>query len=259
MCVNAVLQGASLHALRQLEEELLKRFEVPSFGELQLPAGCKTLLSALESQDELAAALTGYADAWDCGAVPLEDVLRVVTQALINLRHGARGRNKTHSEGGHGRPRYLLNVTAVALEPHEPFAVADGRQAPHFLLHRSCLPQKSHKGATKYVEPPKGFAASSETNSANMVVILLLKHVSPAGAITRAVSAALCSHFKVAHVLRLGYGPVQGLMREAEETAGLAATPSGPPQGADATAPAITGGTACWSALALTSNGKLGL
>jgi hypothetical protein len=93
------LQGASLHALWQLESALLKRFEVPSFQSLQLPSGCSSLLSVLAAQDELAAALTGYADAWDCGAVPYESVLRVVQQALASMRHGTRGRSRSATTG----------------------------------------------------------------------------------------------------------------------------------------------------------------
>lgn len=93
------LQGASLHALWQLESALLKRFEVPSFQALQLPSGCSSLLSVLAAQDELAAALTGYADAWDCGAVPYESVLRVVQQALASMRHGTRGRSRSATTG----------------------------------------------------------------------------------------------------------------------------------------------------------------
>lgn len=76
------VQGASLHALWQLEGALLKRFEAPSFQALQLPGGSSSLLAVLAAQDELAAAVTGYADAWDCGAVPYEAVLGVVQQAL---------------------------------------------------------------------------------------------------------------------------------------------------------------------------------
>lgn len=91
-----MLQGASLHALWQLEVALLKRFEVPSFHSLQVPGGCSTLLSALGTHDDLAAALTGYADSWDCGAVPLQEVLRVVQQTLRNLKHR---RGRTDSEG----------------------------------------------------------------------------------------------------------------------------------------------------------------
>jgi hypothetical protein len=93
------LQGASLHALWQLESALLKRFEVPSTQALQLPSGCSSLLSVLAAQDELAAALTGYADAWDCGAVPYESVLRVVQQALASMRHGTRGRSRSATTG----------------------------------------------------------------------------------------------------------------------------------------------------------------
>lgn len=93
------LQGASLHALWQLESALLKRFEVPSFQALQLPSGCSSLLSVLAAQDELAAALTGYADAWDCGAVSYESVLRVVQQALASMRHGTRGRSRSATTG----------------------------------------------------------------------------------------------------------------------------------------------------------------
>ena len=93
------LQGASLHALWQLESGLLTRFEVPSFQALQLPSGCSSLLSVMAAQDELAAALTGYADAWDCGAVPYESVLRVVQQALVSMRHGTRGRSRSVTSG----------------------------------------------------------------------------------------------------------------------------------------------------------------
>lgn len=93
------MQGASLHALWRLEADLLKRFGVPSFQALQLPAGCSSLLSAVAAQDELAAALTGYADAWDCGVVQYEDVLRVVQQALSNMQHSIMGKSRTTAEG----------------------------------------------------------------------------------------------------------------------------------------------------------------
>lgn len=233
---------------------MLKRFDVPSFGELQLPAGCKTLLSALESQDELAAALTGYADAWDCGAVPLEDVLRVVTQTLINIRHGARGRNKTHSEGGQGMSRVLAQPSFCCIEATRTLCRKVG--SCHVCLFKClCLPQGRHTVWSHQ----NVLLHSGKPILPTWLSSCCKNHISPAGAIARAVSAALCSHFKVGHVLRLGYGPVQGLMREAEETAVLAATPSGPPQGADGAAAVSSGETACWPALALTSNGKFRL
>lgn len=94
------LQGASLHALWRLEVDLLKRFDVPSFQALQLPAGYSSLLSALAAQDELATVLTGYADAWDCGAVAYEDALRVVQQALGNLGHSLRSKSRSTTDGG---------------------------------------------------------------------------------------------------------------------------------------------------------------
>lgn len=93
-------QGASLHALWRLEVDLLKRFDVPSFQALRLPAGCSSLLSALAAQDELAAVLTGYSDAWDCGAVAYEDVLRVVQQAVSNLGHSISSKSRSAAEGG---------------------------------------------------------------------------------------------------------------------------------------------------------------
>lgn len=93
------MQGASIHALWQLEEGLLKHFGVLSFQALQLPAGCNTLLAALAAQDDLAAVLTGYQDSWDCGAVGYASVLGVVQQALKNLKHSARAKSRSTTEG----------------------------------------------------------------------------------------------------------------------------------------------------------------
>jgi hypothetical protein len=85
-----------------------------------------------------------------------------------------------------------------------------------------------------------------------------------------AVSAVLCTHFRVPDVLRLGYGPVQGLIQAADDEASMtavAATPddsaaagagAGASGGATGAAGGIDGGIACWSALALTSNGEGG-
>lgn len=109
-----LVQGASLHALWQLEVELLRRFDVASFQSLQLPAGCSTLLSALAAQDELAAALTGYTDAWDCGAVAYEDVMRVVSQAVNNLKHGHHRGSRGNRPGLDGEQAWWLpTCTAV--------------------------------------------------------------------------------------------------------------------------------------------------
>jgi hypothetical protein len=93
------VQGASIHALWQLEQGLIKHFGVPSFQALQLPAGCSTLLAALAAQDDLAAVLTGYQDSWDCGAVGYEGVLGVVQQALKNLKHSSRAKSRSTTEG----------------------------------------------------------------------------------------------------------------------------------------------------------------
>lgn len=77
------------------------------------------------------------------------------------------------------------------------------------------------------------------------------------GMVASAVSAVLCTHFRVSTVLRLGYGPVQALIQAAEEDAGAAAaTPAAAP-GADAAGGAAAdSGISCWSALALTSSGE---
>jgi hypothetical protein len=103
--------------------ELLKRFGVPSFQALKLPAGCTSLLSAVAAQDELAAALTGYDDAWDCGAVPYGDVLRVVQQALGNMQHSTRGKSRTTAEGMCTCAGYRDTETAAAVD-HQLLTVA---------------------------------------------------------------------------------------------------------------------------------------
>lgn len=86
--------------------------------------------------------------------------------------------------------------------------------------------------------------------------------------VVKAVSAALCTHFQVPSVLRLGYGPVQGLVQAAQEDTGLSgaiataartSTPSAdddPASTAGAASTASGGSVACWSALALTSTGE---
>ena len=89
-----------------------------------------------------------------------------------------------------------------------------------------------------------------------------------AGTLAAAVSAVLCTHFRVPHVLRLGYGPVQGLIQAADDevsVTAVAATPAdasaagasaGVSGGATGAAAGTGCGIACWSALALTSNGE---
>jgi hypothetical protein len=73
-------------------------------------------------------------------------------------------------------------------------------------------------------------------------------------------------HFKVPDVLRLGYGPVQGLIQAAKEDAGMAgasaAAAGSDAEPADAGAAAGDAGAAAessvvhWPALALTSSGE---
>ena len=91
----------------------------------------------------------------------------------------------------------------------------------------------------------------------------------PAGTLAAAVTAVLCTHFRVPHVLRLGYGPVQGLIQAADDEASVTAVAATPADsvavaaavasvtgGATGAAAGAGSGIACWSALALTSNGE---
>lgn len=200
---SLLLQGASLHALWRLEVDLLKRFEVPSFQGLQVPGGCVTLLSALAAHDDLAAALTGWSDTWDCGAVTQQEVLRVVQQVLRNIRHSARSRGRAASEGSKGRRR---GERVQQLGP----AAAD-------LCLQLCSLWTAPELAVCCEHP--GLACSC-CRASCICACRLPGCCWTTGAVATAVASVLCTHFQVSDVSQLGYGSVQCLLREVEEEGG---------------------------------------